>query len=133
MKQTFYLRKPNEKRETLILFSSSFKKEQKQFVYSTRESIFPIEWNFENNKPKNKGKNISVNQKRITNVLNKYIDEFYTILSRCEMSKIEFTSHLLRSHFNQVFGNVIVKQSTFFEVYSMFMEEKTVLTPIKQE
>ncbi|MDO9037194.1 MAG: hypothetical protein Q7U59_02480 [Lutibacter sp.] len=32
--QTFYLRKPNGEKETLILFSCYFKNEQKQFVYS---------------------------------------------------------------------------------------------------
>jgi len=39
MKNTFYLRKPSEKKETLILFSAYFKKEGKRFVYSTGEII----------------------------------------------------------------------------------------------
>jgi len=124
MKQTFYLRKPKGEKETLILFSSYFKNEQKQFVYSTRKTILPNYWDFENNKPKNKGKNISVDQKEITNTLNKYIDEFYTYQSRCELSKTEFTSELLKQHFNQAFGIVSSKRSSFFEVYHKFMEEK---------
>ena len=45
MKQTFFLRKPKGEKETLILFSCYFKSEQKQFVYSTRESIIPIHCN----------------------------------------------------------------------------------------
>lgn len=64
MKQTFYLRKPKGEKETLILFSCYFKNEQKQFVYSTREAIHPLNWDFKNNKPINRGKNISVNQKK---------------------------------------------------------------------
>jgi hypothetical protein len=106
MKQTFYLRKPKGEKETLILFSCYFKNEQKQFVYSTRKTIHPNHWDFENNKPNNKGKNISVDQKEITNTLNKYIDEFYTYQSRCELSKTEFSSDLLKHHLNQAFGIV---------------------------
>ncbi|WP_417785486.1 tyrosine-type recombinase/integrase [Tenacibaculum sp.] len=124
MKQTFFLRKPKGEKETLILFSCYFKSEQKQFVYSTRESILPIHWDFENKKPKNKGKNISIDQKRITSVLNKYTDEFYTFQSRCEMSKTEFTSQLLKEYLDATFNNFTLSQTSFFEVYDKFMEEK---------
>ena len=124
MKQTFYLRKPKEKSETLILFSCYFKNEQKQFVYSTRQSINPIHWDFGNNKPKNKGKSIAVNQKIVSRVLNQYVDEFYLFQSRSEMSKVEFTSHLLKQYLDRVFGNVSIKKTTFFEVYDRFTEER---------
>lgn len=124
MKQTFYLRKPKDEKETLILFSCYFKDEKKQFVYSTRKSIHPNHWDFENNKPRNKGRNISIDQKEIANTLNKYIDEFYTYQSRCELGKTEFTSELLKQHFNQSFGVASSKQSSFFDVYEKFMDEK---------
>jgi len=124
MKQTFFLRKPKDTKETLILFSCYFKNEQKQFVYSTRQSILPDHWDFENKKPKNKGKNISIDQKNISGILNKYTDEFNTYHSQCEMSKIEFTSQLLKNHLNKVFGNIVSKKTTFFEVYDQFTEEK---------
>jgi site-specific recombinase XerD len=124
MKQTFYLRKPKEEKETLILFSCYFKNEQKQFVYSTRKAILPKFWDFKNNKPQNKGKNISIDQQEITHTLNKYVDEFFTYQSRCELSKTEFTSELLKNHFNQAFGIVSSKQSSFFDVYEKFMTEK---------
>lgn len=124
MKQTFYLRKPKGKKETLILFSCYFKSEQKQFVYSTRETIYPSQWDFKNNKPINRGKGISVNQKTITQTLNKFVDEFYTFQSRCELGKTEFTSELLKKHFNHAFGIVKTKDSSFFEVYDKFMDEK---------
>lgn len=124
MKQTFFLRKPKGEKETLILFSCYFKSEQKQFVYSTRESILPIHWDFENKKPKNKGKNISIDQKRITSVLNKYTEEFYMFQSRCEMSKTEFTSQLLKGHLDTAFNNFTLSQTSFFEFYDKFTEEK---------
>ena len=124
MKQTFYLRKPKDTKATLILFSCFFKNEEKQFVYSTRESIDPKHWDFKTNKPKNKGKDIAIDQRQITNTLNKFVDEFYTFQARCEMGKVPFTSQLLKSHFNQAFGNTTLKKSTFFEVYDLFMDEK---------
>ena len=88
MKQTFFLRKPKDTKETLILFSCYFKNEQKQFVYSTRQSILPSHWDPENKKPNNKGKNIAIDQKNISSILNKYTDEFNTYNSQCKMSKI---------------------------------------------
>jgi len=124
MKHTFYLRKPKGEKETLILFSCYFKNEQKQFVYSTRKTIHPNHWDFENNKPKNKGKNISNYQKEISNTLNKYIDKFYTYQSRCELGKTEFNSDLLKQYLNQAFGIVTANQSSFFEVYEKFIDEK---------
>ena len=124
MKHTFYLRKPKDNNDTLILFSCYFKNERKQFVYSTRQSILPNNWDFQNNQPKNRGKDIAVNQKLISRVLNQYEDEFYLFQSRCEMSKTEFTSQLLKQHLDQVFGNVSIKKTTFFEVYDRFTEER---------
>lgn len=77
-----------------------------------------------NIQPKNRGKNIAVNQKLISRALNRYEDEFYLFQSRCEMSKTEFTSQLLKQHLDQVFGNVSIKKTTFFEVYDRFTEER---------
>lgn len=76
MKHTFCLRKPKDVKETLIIFSCYFKNEKKQFKYSIRESILPNHWDFENKRPKNKGKNIATDQKRISSILNKYSNEF---------------------------------------------------------
>lgn len=124
MRQTFFLRKPKETKPTLILFSCSFKNEEKQFIYSVRESIHPENWSFEKNRPKNKGKQVAIDQRRINNILNQYEDEFYTFQARCEMSKVKFTSALLKNHLDEVFGHVAKKKTTFFEVYDLFMDEK---------
>lgn len=126
MKHTFFLRKPKGEKETLILFSCYFKDEQKQFVYSTRQSIKPLHWDFDNNQPKNKGKNIAINQRQIRVTLNQFVDEYYVFQSRCNLGKIEFTSHLLKQHFSQVFG-IVSKKESFFQVYDNFTEEKVKL------
>ena len=64
MKHTFFLRKPKDTKETLILFSCYFNEDKKQFIYSTRQSISPLHWDFQNNKPKNKGKKLGNKPKR---------------------------------------------------------------------
>lgn len=124
MKHTFFLRKPKDDKETLIIFSCYFKNEQKQFKYSTRESILSKHWDSQNCRARKKGKDLAIDQIRINSVLNRYSDEFYVFQSRCEMSKIEFTSQLLKEHFDHTFGNVTKKTTTFFEVYDKFMQEK---------
>ncbi len=124
MKHTFFLRKPKDDKETLIIFSCYFKNEQKQFKYSTRESILSKHWDSQNCRARKKGKDLAIDHIRINSVLNRYSDEFYVFQSRCEMSKIEFTSQLLKEHFDHTFGNVTKHTTTFFEVYDKFMQEK---------
>lgn len=124
MKHTFFLRKPKGEKETLILFSCYFKEEEKQFVYSTRKSILPTHWDFENKKPKNKGKNIAINQKKINSKLNEFTNKFEKYYSYCSFHNVEFTSQLLKNYFDIKFNNITVSKSSFFEVYDKFTEEK---------
>ncbi|MCB0458506.1 MAG: tyrosine-type recombinase/integrase [Flavobacteriaceae bacterium] len=131
MKHTFYLRKPKDENETLILFSCYFNDEKKQFVYSTRQSILPLNWDFKNNQPKNRGKNIAQNHLEIKRTLNQFVDEFYSLQSRCIFDEMGFTSYALKQHFNKAFGYV-ERQETFFEVYDKFMEEKIKLKEWKK-
>ena len=131
MKHTFYLRKPKDEKETLILFSCYFNDEKKQFVYSTRQSILPLNWDFKNNQPKNRGKNIAQNHLEIKRTLNQFVDEFYSLQSRCIFDEMGFTSYALKQHFNKAFGYV-ERQETFFEVYDKFMEEKIKLKEWKK-
>lgn len=131
MKHTFYLRKPKDENETLILFSCYFNDEKKQFVYSTRQSILPLHWDFKNNQPNNKGKNIAQNHLEIKRTLNQFVDEFYSLQSRCIFDEMGFTSYALKQHFNKAFGYV-ERQETFFEIYDKFMEEKIKLKEWKK-
>lgn len=124
MKHTFYLRNAKSLNETIIIFSCYFKLEKKKFVYSTRKSIIPNQWDGENKKPYKQGKNIPFDSIQISKVLNNYSDEFYKLQSRCEFANIEFTSERLKSHFDKVFGNVVIAQANFFDVYDLFTREK---------
>lgn len=124
MRHTFFLRKPRGEKETIILFSCYFKEEQKQFVYSTRKSILPTHWDFENKKPINKGKNIATDQKKINSLLNEFTNKFEEYYSYCSFNNVEFTSQLLKNYFDIKFNNITVNKSSFFEVYDKFTEEK---------
>ena len=124
MTHSFHLRKPKGNNETLILFSCYFKDEQKQFVYSTRKSIYPSHWDFINTKPKNRGKQIASDQKTITNRLSEFTSEFDYLENQCGAIAVKFTSQLLKKHFDQKFENVTIKKTSFFEVYELFMEER---------
>ncbi len=123
MKHSFFLRKPKGTTETLILFNCFFNDEKKKFVYSTKQSILPAHWDFENRQPKNKGKGIANNHTSIAKTLRKYTDEFYLFQSRCSLGELKFDSISLKEHFDKTFGNHI-KKSSFFEVYDKFTQEK---------
>lgn len=126
MKQSFYLRNPKSKSETLILFTCFFNDEKKKFVYSTRECILPSQWDFKNRKPFSRGKNVSQNQLRISKTLRRYTDEFYLFQTRCQLGEKEFTSNALKEHLDMTFGNVSSKD-TFFDVYQKFIDENLML------
>lgn len=55
MKYTFKLKEPNSEKETLILFSSYFKNENRKFIFSTGENIHPKNWDKINKFPYTNG------------------------------------------------------------------------------
>src|SRR5690606_453874 len=124
MKCTFYLKEPKSEKETLILFSCYFKKENKKFVYSTGETIRPIHWDPENKKPVSRGKNKAPNVSVIKTQLSRYENYFYKIESRCINTDEDFTSEILKNGFDKEFKRAATRQNTFFEAYDMFMDEK---------
>lgn len=123
MRYSFNLRKPKSDSETLILFSCYFNQEKKRFVFSTKKSILPDHWDFQNRCPKKTGKNVSLNQKTISKKLRDFEDAFLLIKSRSELGELQFDSNTLKEHFNKEFERV-AKVSSFFEVYDQFTEEK---------
>lgn len=123
MKHSFILRKPNANSETLILFSCFFSSEKKQFKYSTQQSILPSNWDFNDNRPIRKGKNIDQNYQVIQKVLNKFTDEFIKIENLLKLNDTEFTSSVLKDHFDIVFKKT-KKKDDFFTVLEKFIEEK---------
>jgi site-specific recombinase XerD len=124
MKHTFYLKEPKSKKESLILFSCYFKEEVKKFVYSTGEKIKPFEWNFEENRPKLKGKFKNIYASTIQTQLGRYSKVFKSIESLCKITNESFTAQLLREEFNKEFKKVPTSKNLFFDAYDTFMIEK---------
>ncbi|MCF8716466.1 phage integrase SAM-like domain-containing protein [Joostella atrarenae] len=124
MKHTFYLKQPKSTKESLILFSCYFKKENRKFVYSTGERIKPSSWNFENNEPYKKGKNRASNANSIKIQLDRYSNCFNEIIGICLATREEFTCILLKDRFNDEFKKSSTKKNLFFEALDTFIDEK---------
>lgn len=124
MTHTFYLKNPKSEKESLILFSSHFKKEAKKFVYSTGEKIKPSNWNQKEKRPITSGNNKSTNAISISTQLSRYSNHFNQIQSRCQIMKNEFTSQLLKKEFDLEFKRSNNHKNIFFESFDLFMEEK---------
>jgi integrase len=126
MKNTFFLRKPNEDKETLILLSAYFKKEGKKFVYSTGETIMPKEWDFDNRMPNNLNGRTSMgdNHRSIKRQLDRYSNFFIEITNRYLNSNQEITIENIRTEFETEFKRSKAISNRFFDVYDIFIIEK---------
>lgn len=120
MKYSFFLKEPKSQKDTLILFSSYFKKENKKFVYSTGENINPSHWDKENRFPKQRTKET----KSIISQLNRYSGLFNDLVSRYKMVNEELTSKELKKAFDEEFKKAISGKNIFFDAYDEFMKEK---------
>ncbi|NJB82049.1 tyrosine-type recombinase/integrase [Wenyingzhuangia aestuarii] len=123
MKHTFFLKHPKSDKETLILFSCYFKNERKKLVYSTRETIHPSQWDFENNQPIKKGKNRSLYSSNIKSKLDRFSTCFEQTITFCNQSKINITSSYIKEQLDIEF-NVISQTKSFFNTYDEFTEEQ---------
>ncbi|MFS4446715.1 tyrosine-type recombinase/integrase [Maribacter sp. 2307UL18-2] len=120
---TFFLKKPKSDKETLILFSSYFKFEEKKFVYSTGEKINPKSWDFKNRQPIAHGKNKSGEYSSIRRQLNRYTDKFGELQARSKIYGEEFTSQIVRIEFDKEFKKAKSGKNLFFKAYDKFMED----------
>lgn len=126
MKFTFNLRKPKGDSETLILFSTYFKGERKKFVYSTGESILPLDWDFENRQPKGltgrseKSERLRVIKRQVDRYSNFYID----LINRYKNINEEIDIEKVKSEFDKEFKRVESVSNRFFDVYEMFLTAK---------
>lgn len=125
MKYTFFLKEPKSQKDTLILFSSYFKKENKKFVYSTGENINPANWDKINKFPILKGKDKSPNAESIKSQLNRYSGLFNELVNRYKMVNEELTSKELKKVFDEEFKKAVTGKNIFFDAYDAFMKEKT--------
>jgi integrase len=126
MKNTFFLRKPNENKETLILFSAYFKNESRKFVYSTGENIHPNEWNFDNREPLNlNGRTDEANRHRtIKRQLDRYSNFFSDTIQNYKLANREIIVSDIKDDFDTEFKRTKAISSKFFDVYDIFITDK---------
>ncbi len=122
LSSTFFLKHPKEKKETLILFSCYFKYEEKKFVYSTGEKIFPKQWDFKNRQPLLHGKNRSTYASSIRMQINRYKNKFEELQARSKTYGEDFTSQILKEEFNLEFKKAPSGKNIFYRAYNEFME-----------
>ncbi|WP_445709794.1 tyrosine-type recombinase/integrase [Flavobacterium sp.] len=124
MKYTFNLKEPKSETETLILFSSYFKNENRKFVYSTGEKINPINWDFENRSPFTSGKNKDKFAQSIKLQLNRYSDLFLETESLYKRINEAFTSKIIKKVLDEEFKKSPAGKNIFFDAYDEFTSEK---------
>jgi integrase len=124
MKYSFKLKHPNQEKETLIYFTSSFKNEGKTFIYSTGEKIEPKFWDFKNKLPLSRGKTSKFSNS-IKLQLDRHSNLFLETASLYKKMKEDFTSKTLKSVFDEEFKKTTGKANVFFEAYDLFTAEKT--------
>lgn len=124
MKHTFFLKNPKSEDKSLILFSSYFGLERKQFKYSTGEKIKPINWSFENNRPKLKGTKKSKQSAVIDMQLRRYSDVFENLVGIHKKIGETLTSEVLKTEFDKEFKKSAKGKNAFFDAYDEFTSEK---------
>lgn len=124
MKYTFKLKEPNSEKETLILFTCSFKEENKKFVYSTGEKIHPNNFDFQNKFPFASGKNKAKNFESIKKQLNRYSDLLQETSGLYQRINEKLTSVILKKTFDEAFKKTKSVKNIFFDAYDVFTAEK---------
>jgi integrase len=124
MKYTFKLKEPNTDKETLILFSCFFKKENKKFIYSTGENIHPKNWDVKAKFPIMNGKDKSKFAETIKLQLNRYSDLLLEAESMYKRIDEELTSKVLKKQFDEHFKKAKTGKNIFFDAYDTFVSER---------
>ncbi|MDR6845943.1 tyrosine-type recombinase/integrase [Flavobacterium granuli] len=124
MKYTFKLKEPNSDKETLILFTCSFKEENKKFVYSTGETILPKHWDKESKFPFVSGSKKAKTAETIKQQLNRYSDLLIETDSLYKRIDETLTSTTLKKVFDEQFKKTVSGKNVFFDAFDEFMTEK---------
>lgn len=124
MKYTFKLKEPNSEKETSILFSCFFKDENKKFIYSTGETILPINFDKTNKFPYTTGKNKSKYAESIKMQLNRYSDLMQETESQYKKMNEAFTTKTLKKVFDEEFKKTPSGKNIFFDAYDEFTANK---------
>ncbi len=125
MRSTFNL-KDKKKGLTPIRFIAYFKDVDKKFVYSTGESINPIDWDFEHREPKYlNGRTSKANDMRsIKMQLDRYSTFYVKIINRYKITNQEISIENIKKEFDENFKRVKSVSNKFFEVYDLFLKMK---------
>ena len=126
MNYSFKLKHPNRDKESLIYFTSSFKDENKYFIYSTGEKIHPKDWDFKNKRPANLlGRKADANYRRaIESQLNRYSNFFKELTTRYKAINEILTLEKVKEEFSIQFKKIDRTINDFFKVYDLFLKEK---------
>jgi integrase len=126
MNYSFKLKEPKKNKETLILFTSSFKNESKTFVYSTGEKINPNDWDFKNKRPNNLSgrKNDAEIRRSIDAQLSRYSNLFKQLVAQRKLVGEILTTEKLKEEFDIEFKKTKSISNNFFDVYNRFISEK---------
>lgn len=122
---TFNLKDPSGDKETLIFLRARFPEENKYLKYSTGETIHPKLWDNKDKKPLNiTGRSMeAVKNRDIASQLARYSDEFYRAVSDLKLQDLTVTVAAVKERLDIKFKKT-VKKKTFFDVYTLFIEER---------
>lgn len=126
MRSTFNLKEPNKNGEALIYLKAYFKDEGRKFVYSTGETINPLEWDFDTRLPNNlngRTKN-SAKHRNIKSQLDRYSNYFTEITDLYKNTNQKITIEEIRNKFDTEFKKVKKGKNQFFDAYDEFISYK---------
>lgn len=99
----FYLKEPNNDKETIIIIQYYIADEKKNFKYSTGEVIHPSDWDFSARAPKNKKGQDGARLRKITTYIMQYNDFLVTILDNFKLNNEKVTREKLKKAFDKQF------------------------------
>ena len=99
----FYLKEPNNDKETIIIIQYYIADEKKIFKYSTGEVIHPSDWDFSARAPKNKKGQDGARLRKITTYIMQYNDFLVTILDNFKLNNEKVTREKLKKAFDKQF------------------------------
>lgn len=120
----FFLYQPKADKPTAINLIHSIKGDR-PFKYSTRRSIHPNDWDFDNGMPKRTKGRAGVQLNIISNDLSEMQEFLDSIILDAEMNGVQITKVYLRDRFDQKYKGTVRKQvHTIVNVIENFMEAK---------
>ena len=102
----FYLKEPNEGKDTIIIIQYYISDEKKLFKYSTGEFIHPNDWDFNARLPKTRKGAEGVRLRKITAYIMQYNDLLVTLIDNYKLNGERITREKLKGAFDKHFKMV---------------------------